>query len=535
MTTHPYFLPIMFALLGILGSSVVWLGLWLRRERRACRESLARQDGTLRNALDAIITIDQHDRVLDFNPAAERMFGFAREEAVGREIAGLVIPHEVRGHHRAALARHIATGETRILDRRLELEALRKGGERFPVELSVTRISIDPPIFTAYLRDLGDRNAASLAMRSSEERFRAVVEQVRDYAIFTIDLDHRITSWNEGARTVLGYEESEFVGLPAAELFTPEDRAAGVPEDELHTAVATGRALDDRWMQRKGGERIFAMGSTTALRDEAGGLIGFCKIMRDQTPRKLRETELQATAEDSQVMVRQQQRFLAILSHELRNPLAPVRTAVEILRRDPNANPRLVEMIGRQVGHMTRLIDDLLDLSRIHSGKIELQLAPIDLREALDHAREIAESQCKAVRQELVCRLPDRPIAVRADAIRLAQVVGNLLHNACKFTQAGGRIELSAVAEDRQAVIRVRDNGPGIPPDKLSSIFGMFAQLGVAGQNKGGLGIGLHLARNLVELHEGTIEAFSDGEGRGTEFVVRLPLIYPQPEEAKSA
>ncbi len=535
MTTHPYFLPIIFALLGILVSSVVWLGLWLRRERRACRESLARQDGTLRNALDAIITIDQHDRVLDFNPAAERMFGFTREEAVGSEIADLVIPHEIRGHHRAALARHVATGETRILDRRLELEALRKGGERFPVELAVSRISTDPPLFTAYLRDLSVRNAASLAMRSTEERLRAVVDQVRDYAIFAIDLDHRITSWNEGARAVLGYGESEFMGLRADELFTPEDRAAGVPENELDTAVATGRALDDRWMQCKGGERFFAMCSTTALRDEAGGLIGFCKIMRDQTPRKLRETELQATAEVSQVMVHQQQRFLAILSHELRNPLAPVRTGVEILRREATANPRIVEMIARQVGHMTRLIDDLLDLSRIHSGKIELQVAPIDLREALDLAREVAESQCTALKQELVCSLPERPIAVRADTTRLVQIVGNLLHNACKFTPASGRIELSASVEGAQAVIRVRDNGAGIPTDKLASIFGMFEQIDSTGHGKGGLGIGLHLARNLVELHEGTIEAFSEGEGRGTELVVRLPLMSPQPEEAKSA
>ncbi len=533
MSWHTPALPISFALLVLAGLLVAhWLA--IRAVRRRVAEHRTRLDSILRNALDAIVTIDQHDRVLDFNPAAERMFGFTAAEAIGQEIAVLIIPSELRERHRVALARHIATGEARILERRLELVAVRKGGESFPVELAVTRISTNPPLFTAYLRDLSARNAANLARRSSEERLRAVVDQVRDYAIFTIDLDRRITSWNEGARAVLGYEESEFVGLRAEEIFTPEDREAGVPEGELDAAVAAGRALDDRWMQRRGGERFFAMGSVTALRDEAGGLVGFCKIMRDQTPRKLREAELQATAEVSQVMVQQQQRFLAILSHELRNPLAPVRTAVEILRREATANPRIVEMIARQVGHMTRLIDDLLDLSRIHSGKIELQVAPIDLRETLDQAREVAESQCKVLKQELVCVLPDRPLAVRADATRLIQVVGNLLHNACKFTPAGGRIELSAASEGGEAVIRVRDNGPGIPASKLVGIFGMFAQLGDAGQGKGGLGIGLHLARNLVELHEGTIEAFSDGEGRGTEFVVRLPLIYPQPEEAKS-
>ncbi|MDQ3026552.1 MAG: PAS domain S-box protein [Pseudomonadota bacterium] len=499
-------------------------------------EPEARLSAMLRTALDCIITIDQDDRVIEFNDAAERTFGYRRADVLGRELAGLIIPAELRGRHRERLARYLATGETTILDRRVEVMAQRADGSRFPAELAVTRVASSPPLFTAYLRDITERQRAEWAMRESEQRFRTVVEQVKDYAIFTMDVKGRATSWNEGVKRVLGFDHDEFVGVEiATSIFTPEDVRDGVPQRELATAAAEGRAGDDRWMQRKDGTRFFAFGVTTAVQDMSGNLTGYSKIMRDQTPRKLMEDELRRTAEDLMEAAKQQTRFLAILSHELRNPLAPIRNSVEILRLADVENPgarSAVEMIGRQVTHLVRLIDDLLDLSRIRGGKVELRRERRDVADAVKEAVDGARAHCEPLKQALRVELPDEPLFVDADATRIVQVVGNLLQNACKFTPDGGRVGLTLRREGVQAVIRVHDTGVGIPKDKLESIFEMFAQLEhTVDRPQGGLGLGLHLSRSLAQMHGGTLEARSEGLGKGSEFVLRLPLS-PAPGES---
>ena len=226
--------------------------------------------------------------------------------------------------------------------------------------------------------------------------------------------------------------------------------------------------------------------------------------------------------------------FLAMLAHELRNPLAPISNAVQVLRftgGDGKAVQSAAEMIERQVGQMVRLVDDLLDVSRISRGKIELRKERIELASAVYHAVEAARPNCERMDHELTVALPPQPMYLNADRARLAQVVGNLLTNACKFTDKGGRICLTVEREGVQAVIRVRDNGIGIAADQLPRIFDMFTQLDTSLERSvSGLGIGLTLVKNLVELHGGTVGAHSAGIGHGSEFTVRLPILVETPK-----
>jgi CheY-like chemotaxis protein/nitrogen-specific signal transduction histidine kinase len=239
----------------------------------------------------------------------------------------------------------------------------------------------------------------------------------------------------------------------------------------------------------------------------------------------------QEQAQQLREIDRRKDEFLATLAHELRNPLAPIRNAIAILQNsdvDRAAIDQTRAMLERQVSHMVRLVDDLLDVSRITRGKIELRRQAVDLSSVVMHAVEIMRPACDAMEQELTVELPSEPIVVDADPIRLAQVVGNLLNNACKYTDRKGRVLLRVAADDKEAMITVRDTGIGITAEHLSAIFEMFSQPATAaGRAQGGLGIGLWLAKSLIELHGGRIEAFSEGAGRGAEFVVRVPLAAP--------
>ncbi|HYC37848.1 MAG TPA: ATP-binding protein [Usitatibacter sp.] len=356
-----------------------------------------------------------------------------------------------------------------------------------------------------------------------------LMDQIHDYAIFLVDLEGRPVTWNQGVKRVLGYDQDEFIGRDVrGEIFTPEDIALGVPDTELAVAARAGRAMNDRWMRRKDGTRFFATGVTVARRDELGRTLGYAKIMRDQTEDKHLEEELRETAQRLARANEQQSHFLAMLSHELRNPLAPIRNGVEILKlsgRSAAEGSRALDMISRQVSQLVRLIDDLLDVNRIRGGKVHLRKSRVDLRECLAEAIDIAHSQAAANGQRVSIDLPATAVWVEADPTRLTQVVSNLVHNACKFTPRGGSIHLSARATGGSAEIRVRDTGRGIPRDRLEHIFGLFEQLeGDPGTVQGGLGIGLSLSRSLVEMHGGSLEAHSDGPGKGSEFVVRIPL-----------
>ena len=280
---------------------------------------------------------------------------------------------------------------------------------------------------------------------------------------------------------------------------------------------------------RKDGSRFWCSGVLMRVRDEDDTDRGFVKVMRDLTERKLMEERLRTRTEELMAADRRRNEFLAMLSHELRNPLAPILTSVYLLRsRTASDDPVVVEsrdMIERQVKHLKRIVDDLLDVSRMALNRIELHQTPIELGEVVSRAVESIRPMLEEHGHALSIAADPDPIAMSADPVRLEQAIVALLSNAVKFTDPGGRIDLSIVREDGEAVVRVRDTGVGLEPAMLSRVFEMFAQgdQGLA-RTAGGLGIGLTLARNLVRLHGGTLEARSEGAGKGSEFVVRLPL-----------
>ncbi len=375
-------------------------------------------------------------------------------------------------------------------------------------------------------RQVADRTSelrkTNLDLQTSEERYRLLVEGATGFAIIMLDLEGRVTTWNVGAERLLGYQEQEVLGTGFSRFFTPEDVAAGRPERELKNAAATEIGSDDNLLVRKDGTRFWASGATTALRDETGQLRAYSKIVRDVTERKRAEEALQEAD-------RHKNEHLAMLAHELRNPLGAIANATRVIRMahdKPSTVAAASVTLERQTAQMVRLVDDLLDITRISQGKIELRLQRVDLGSAMSLAAETARALSHGADVELIVELPQPPVLLYADPARLAQIIGNLLHNACKFTDKGGVVTLSGGIEEGEAVIRVRDSGIGIAADQLTKIFEMFAQVDRSlERSRGGLGIGLTLVRHLAELHGGSVEAHSDGIGKGSEFVLRLPLM----------
>ena len=351
--------------------------------------------------------------------------------------------------------------------------------------------------------------------------------QVTSHALVLMDPDGVIVGWLAGAERLFGYTASEIIGQNASALFTPEDIHRGQPAWEQMTASASGTSEDDRWQLRKDGGRIWVSGTLTALRDEQGRLLGFAKIMRNETDQKLHVDSLESRAAAAQVAGARKDNFISALGHELRNPLAAVVNATQLLKPCEPLSPETalaVGMIQRQAEFMGRMIDDLLEVARTAAGKVELHREPVVLQDIIGDAVETCRPAVDERTQVLHQLFPPVPIELEADAIRLRQVFVNLIANAAKYTQHGGTIWIKASTEGDEAVVRVRDTGVGIAPDLMPHIFELFTQAEFAGTSEGGLGIGLSLVRDTVRLHGGSVQANSDGLGKGSEFTVRLPL-----------
>lgn len=353
-----------------------------------------------------------------------------------------------------------------------------------------------------------------------DELAHVLMENVKDYAILMLDEFGSIIRWNVGAERILGYQESEVLGKKFAEIFTAEDYVAHQPERELREATEKGRAEDERWHVRKDGSRFWASGVVVPVRDANGSVKGFAKILRDITERKLMEDSL---AEAN----RRKDEFLATLSHELRNPLAAITNSVQLLKLgglDSSVMNQSTEVIDRQANLLQSLVNDLLDVARINSGKLLLHRKHIKLNDVVQSAVESMQSNIAQRNHVLSVSIPDEVIWLDADPARIEQIITNLLGNATKFTQPGGRIELVVENQNRHVVLHVKDNGTGIASDMLSRIFEPFIQGDQSlGRTEGGLGIGLTLIKQLAELHGGKVGVDSEGIGRGSQFTVTLP------------
>jgi signal transduction histidine kinase len=320
---------------------------------------------------------------------------------------------------------------------------------------------------------------------------------------------------------------------PIAEFFFPEDRPR-IMQEFIPGVLENGHGeVEIRFRHFKTGAARWMAYKVLTVKDAAGEAVALATVSQDVTARKSMEDNLRSLAAELSEADRRKDEFLATLAHELRNPLAAVSNAVQILRRggrDRKTVDSASEMLERQVRQVSRLVDDLLDMSRITQGKIELRKEPVELAPIVEQAVEAARALHESPHYELTVTLPPRPVYVQADAARLAQVIGNLLSNAAKFTDTGGHIRLSVEHDGPQAVIRVRDTGIGIAARDLPRLFDMFTQVDTSlERSRDGLGIGLTLVRALVEMHGGTVEANSPGLGQGSEFVVRLPTLAEAP------
>ena len=362
-------------------------------------------------------------------------------------------------------------------------------------------------------------------LRDSEERFRLLVEHVEDYAIFMLDPTGIVTSWNMGAERIKGYRADEIIGRHFSLFYPPEDVANGRPERQLSTAREHGRSEDEGWRLRKDGTRFWANVVVTALWDDRHqSLRGFAKITRDLTERRTREqAERQALLH--QEASRLKDEFLAILSHELRTPLNVIVGEVWRLRNanlPPEQATRAWDALERNVRLQTRIIDDLLDVSRIASGKVQLEMHRVDVGALAAQVVEETRRLGEGVRIELT-RDGDS-IAINGDPTRLHQILTNVLTNAAKFTPSGGRIDVTISREADRARVEVRDTGIGIHPEFLPHVFDRFSQADVSARRSyGGLGLGMSIVKQLVELHGGMIDVTSEGEGRGTIVTISFP------------
>ncbi len=530
-------------------------------EPKRASDAQARLAALVESSSDAIYSKSLDGTIHSWNQEAVRLFGFTAQEAIGAPIT-LIVPPEEREAEEGILAR-VRKGE-RVGN--YETVRVAKDGRRLDVSLTISPIvAADGRMLGAssIARDITERKRQHQGLRQILEMSGRLAGAV-DRQVILQDLVQTVAAIQDADASLLALVSPEDGTLrPVAHYRLPAEVLTGF-ERVLPGDGVSGRCLatrtrvigEDLAAGEENGEPNpirqagFRGIQATPLVAPTGQVLGvLTTFLRQAQPANRRELNLvDLTIQigvdflergrlyaELQEMDRAKNRFLAILSHELRNPLAPIRTAVEMVHLTSSSLPELsapLSVIDRQITQMARLIDDLLDVSRISNAKLVLRREPVEIASILQAAIEASRPALAASDHELQVSLPETPIWVNADPTRLAQVLGNLLNNAGKYTPESGQIRVRVEREDSTALVRVSDNGIGIPAPMLSRVFEMFTQVDDSTtKSKGGLGIGLTLAQRLVEMHGGTIEARSEGLGKGSEFIVRLPMV-PAPVES---
>ena len=488
---------------------------------------------------DAIIAKSLDGVIQSWNAAAERLFGYTAEQAVGRNIS-IVIPPDLLAEEEEIVASLKAGGRIE----HYETERVRSDGRRIVVSLTISPIKDDSGNVigaSKIARDLSDRQRAE----RERQNFVTLVENSTDF-IGMSDMDGMPFFVNRAGIEMVGLHDIDQARrTPLKEFFFPEDQKM-IMDQFLPKVRENGHGeVEVRFRNFRTGEARWMVYKVWMLTNAANQPIGYATVSQDVTDRKRLEDDLRRLAADLSQADRRKNEFLATLAHELRNPLAPMSNMLEVVKRaegDGETLKRAHDTIERQLDQMVRLVDDLLDLNRITHDRLELRRSQVEVSSVIQQAVEVARPLMDAAGHNLTVDLPAEAIYLNADRARLAQVFGNLLNNSCKYTGPNGKIALSAKRIDDEVVVTVWDDGAGIPVDKLDTIFDMFMQVeGTAEQSQGGLGIGLTLVKRLAEMHGGSIEAKSGGEGKGSEFVVRLPIVRqpvevsPEPSEEEPA
>jgi PAS domain S-box-containing protein len=478
----------------------------------------------------AIFMLDKEGYVATWNAGAERIKGYSPEEIVGEHLSRFYTPEDLAAQ-KPQREIEIATANGRVAD---EGWRVRKDGSRFWAMVVLTAIrdrNGELQGFAKVTRDLTERKEAEEKLRASEEQFRLLVSGVEEYAIFMLDPRGRVASWNVGAHNIKGYSADEIIGKSFENFYTAEDRANGKPAWLLDIARREGHVREQGLRVRKDGTTFAADVLITAIRDASGAILGFSKVTRDMTE-QLRNRSNEAARIAAEKASKAKDEFLAVLSHELRTPLTPALAAASYIAEHEKLPPELADevmTIRRNVQLEARLIDDLLDLTRITTGKIELHAEAVDLHDVVNKAIDIVREDVTEKQLEIALELGAPEHHVWADPVRLQQVFWNLLNNAVKFTAPRGRIVVRSNNDEAgRCAIEVADTGIGIEPAQQERLFKAFEQGERAITRQfGGLGLGLTISKRLIDLHGGTITGQSAGKGRGATFKVALQLADP--------
>ena len=527
----------------------------------------------------AIFALDPNGFVLTWNAGAERIKGYRADEIIGKHFS-IFYPRELVEEGFPAFELRTAANTGRFED---EGWRIRKDGSRFWANVVITALRDETGElvgFAKVTRDLTERREAEEALRESEERFRLLVEGVRDYAIFMLDPEGRVSTWNAGAERINGYRAREIIGQHFSRFYPEEDKRSGKPEHELEIASETGKYEEEGWRVRKDGTVFWAGVLIAAIRNKTGELVGFAKVTRDLTERRSaeeralddarrvsaeeaarraaeeREQELRALAErlsrqakeleDERIEAEEARRlaeesraradeanlaksqFLAAMSHELRTPLNAIGGYTDLLAMGlsgpitPQQEEQLAR-IKRSQTHLLGIINDILNFSRIEAGQLVYNIEDVSMRAAIDAVTHMVMPQAVANGLRLDAEPCDPSIAARVDRAKLEQILVNLLSNAVKFTGPGGRITVSCVEQPNVVMVSVHDTGSGIPADKLESIFEPFIQVGRSLTAPAeGTGLGLAISRDLARAMGGDITVKST-VGEGSDFCVTMP------------
>ena len=477
-------------------------------------------------ALDGVLIMDAHGLVLDWNPAAERMFGWSREEILGRSLADHIIPVGLRQAHHHGLLKYLHSGETRILGRRLELPALRRDGTEFPAELSINVLGdAGHPMFVGFIRDITERRQAEDALRESEHRFRALADNISQFAWIT-DETGRVLWFNRRWYEFTGIAPEDVGSARRQKVLHPEHKERVLKK--FNACLKHGDPWEDVFpLLGANGDYRWFLSRANPIRDASGQILRWFGTNTDVTEQRELSEALARAKEHAEGASQAKDNFLAALSHELRTPLTPALMTAAALRHDPRLPDDLradAAMIERSIALESRLIDDLLDLTRISRGKLPLRTERCDVHSLLGHAIEIIRDEAQTKRIALEVQLKARLPGLKGDSARLQQVFWNLLKNAVKFTPMGGRIAIRTHNKDGALVLDVCDSGIGFSPAAADRLFQPFEQGDLEHTHRfGGLGLGLAIARAVVDLHGGQIQAHSDGPDRGATFTVEFP------------
>jgi PAS domain S-box-containing protein len=477
----------------------------------------------------AIFMLDTSGHVVTWNPGAERIKGYSEVEIIGQHFSRFYRPEDLdeeKPQQELELAQRNGCVQ-------VEGWRVRKNGSCFRAAVVITALHDKTGKLVGFgkvVRDLTDQKDAEEHLRQSSEQFRRLIEGVEEYAIYMLDPSGRVTTWNSGAEKIKRYSALEIIGKSFACFYTPEDVAAGKPQHNLEIARECGHFREQGLRVRKDGSVFPAEVVITAIRDQDGHTSGFSKVTRDISE-QVRNREMEVAKIAAEKASKAKDDFLAALSHELRTPLTPALAAASYLVNNASKLPPEfcddLDVIRRNIQLEARLIDDLLDLTRITRGKLELRLKRVDAHAAIHDALQMANEQITEKQLEVTTGLEAERHFVQADAVRLQQVFWNLINNAAKFTGTGGRIEIKTRNdEDGHFVFEITDTGIGIEPERRLKLFNAFEQGEPAVTRQfGGLGLGLAIAKNLVDLHHGAILVESRGRSHGATFTVTLNAL----------